>query len=105
MEKDAIHPWRWRFLALWIIIFTAVTFYGIASVQSDSARATALERTNCGLKIFLLTARHARINTARREVGTARKSDLEAAHGYQVLADRFTAVGHCKIPSGLGSNP
>jgi hypothetical protein len=25
----AIHPWRWRLLALWIVIFTIVAFWGI----------------------------------------------------------------------------
>jgi hypothetical protein len=94
--------WRWKLLTVWIVIFTATTIWSLHQIQSDSARASALEHTNCGLKIFLLTARHARLVAAAGEEGRQKDLDLAAAAGYQVLVKRITAVGeHCTIPPDI----
>lgn len=89
--------WFRRAISIWIVVFTLIVGYALHKVDSTSAREAALEQTNCGLKQFLLTARQSRIASASRETGRARKGDLAAARGYLVLAERFTAVGHCKL--------
>lgn len=102
--RDSIHPWRWRALTLWIIIFTALTFLALRNLDNTTAKIAQLEQTNCGLKVFLLTARDARIRQANNSSGRAKDANLRAARGYQDLAERFTAVGNCRIPKDLLRN-
>lgn len=119
LPQEPIHPWRWRFLAAWIIIFTALAFIAIRSGRENSsdinrtvivlkrsnaqlrqskASIVQLQRTNCGLKQFLLAARAARLRAARIENGAQKASDFEAAKGYKRLASTFTGVGvNCKL--------
>jgi hypothetical protein len=33
-----IHPWRWRALTAWIVIFTAVVIYGLHTIRNDAHR-------------------------------------------------------------------
>ena len=100
-DPREIHPWRWRALTAWIVIFSVAVFVTLALTRSQTVDVTKLERTNCGLKIFLLTARRTRLDEAKREVGQAQADDLAAAEGYRLLAERFTAIGNCKIPKRL----
>lgn len=96
-DAEPIHPWRWRGITVWIVVFTAIVFYSLQSTRDQSATLRQLQATNCSLKNFLLTAQQARLNTASHETGVRRKQDLQAAGGYKLLADRFTEVGKCKF--------
>lgn len=47
-RPGAIHPWRWRFLTLWVCIFTAVVSFAVGSnrklaVQGEQAHAALCE--------------------------------------------------------------
>lgn len=109
---DDIHPLRWRFLTIWIILFTFIAFWlirddrNLAQKSNDQIKANGtqirelkktkasvarLEKTDCGLRDFLLDARATRLKLAAHEHGKRRKIDLEAAAGYKSLADRFSA--------------
>lgn len=102
VKTEPLHVWRWRALMLWIAIFTLVVIWSIHDVKDSRAKVTALEHTNCRLKIFMLTARHARLVAAKTEYANVRKTDLKAAHAYKVLADSFTAIGkNCEVPKGI----
>lgn len=97
-----IHPWRWRGLVLWIILFTALTFWAIRGLEHQSATVTELQRTNCGLEKFILQARVTRWQAYVEKQDVA---DLSAVVGYERLAAPFVhnheATGNCPIPSRL----
>lgn len=124
-DPHEIHPWRWRMLALWIVVFTIVSL-----VYANSSRHTArsadktssqtqalvvdlnrtkatvaqLQKTNCSLKIFLLTARKSRYDAYAHELKESPKvaaGDLAAARNYTQLADQFKVGGECIIPPKL----
>lgn len=111
MPREPIHPWRWRMLTLWIIIFSVVVGIetqdnrsSIRELKETKANIQSLQATNCGLKKFLLTAKRARTDAASTEKNkVVRKADLEAAKGYAQLLKPFTpeATGNCKIHVGL----
>lgn len=96
MPNQPITIRRWE-LAASFVALTLVFVFVIVHVQNDSASIHDLQRTNCSLRQFLLTAREARVRSAGAEYGEARKRDLAAARGYADLADRFQgkAIGHC----------
>lgn len=96
-EPEPIHPLRWRALAVWIILFTSITFYALQQIRNQSATLHQLQKTNCGLRNFLLTAEKARLNTASHETGIKKQQDLDAADGYGRLAANFTQVGNCQF--------
>lgn len=109
-ERQPIHPWRWRFVAVWIVIFTIATGYAIRSnrenineLKDAKASVQALQRTNCGLRNFLLTAKQAREKAAQTSTGQIRLDNLQAAAGYKNLLKPFhgrLAVGACPNPPG-----
>jgi hypothetical protein len=102
-RDEPIHPWRWRGLVIWIIIFTVVIFVSLRTqrgavhrLQEDKASIASLQdtiselrRTDCALRRFLLKAREARLKTAESEYGELRQADLDAARGYLALANIF----------------
>jgi hypothetical protein len=47
--KDAIHPWRWRALTLWIILFTAFSFWQYTALQDS--RVSSCKRTYEGIRL------------------------------------------------------
>ena len=127
-KYEALHVWRWRALMAWIVIFTGVTIFVLsksnhAVSQSQTAASQAnqiskentelikelavakanvqsLQRTNCGLEIFLLTARKARYESTLHEVGPKKDLDRQAVNSYKVLAKKFhTSI--CHIPKRL----
>jgi len=107
-RPSEIHPWRWRALTFWIIVFSISVFFALrqnsnqsAELKEQSATLVQLEKTNCNTKVFLLTAREARLDSADTNFGIQRESDLKAAAGYKAIADNFTAIGRCKIPLEL----
>lgn len=101
LRDEPIHPWRWRGLVLWIVIFTGITFWtlvqnreAVHDLQINRARVTALRHTNCALQQFLLSARDARERAAVNETNPAAKRvDVAAARQYNRLAQAFT--GSC----------
>lgn len=112
-ETDrSIHPWRWRMLTLWILVFTIAVGYAlhdnrdliksnrtlIKTTHDQAASVYALQQTNCGLVKFLLTARKARWATYKR---FHRKSDLQAIVGYEKLVAPFLndkhSIDSCKF--------
>jgi hypothetical protein len=67
-----IHPWRWRALTVWCIIFTVLVFWAIRTNRSQisqlhntKANLVSLERTDCTLRDFLFTAYKVRVSTAK----------------------------------------
>lgn len=95
-KTEAIHPWRWRFLALWIIGFTVLAFIALRANRSQivelnrtKADVQQLIATNCALREFLLQAAETRTRAASRETGPERAVDLQAAKAYLRLADTF----------------
>lgn len=122
---NEIHPWRWRALGVWIVIFTVIVIWSIHTSNNTSSNANrlaktnseiildlkhtkasvvSLEKTNCSLKVFLLTARKTRYDAAVREskLGDIKAAgqDQQAADGYKQLADRFN-TDNCVIPKNL----
>lgn len=96
------HGRRWRALFVWILLFTAITFIAINSVRNQAATVHELERTNCNLKTFLLSAKVARIKDANDiRHHRSRNDNLKSAAGYQALANKITAVDGCRIPPKL----
>lgn len=101
-----IHPWRWRMLTVWIVIFTLAVGYGIRNnrdlihrTQDQSAKVESLQQTNCGLTLTLLTARLARWQQYKE---SHRKSDLRAVVGYEkLIKPELVSSGNCKIPQRL----
>lgn len=112
-EDRSIHPWRWRALTLWIIIFTIAVGYSIRdnrgliksnrnlikTTRDQAASVHALQQTNCGLAKFLLIARKARWQTYKR---SHRGLDIQAVVGYEKLVEPFLndkhSVDSCPIP-------
>lgn len=97
-------------IIIWIVIFTFAVGYSIHnsresvdSIRNNKASLVALQKTNCGLKKFLLTAYKARLDDAKVSKGDRQKSDLDAAKGYLGLASSFrrAAIGRCVIPNKL----
>lgn len=91
------HPWRWKALALWIVVFSLVVGWAIRSVDETSAKIDDLQKTNCNTKVFLLTAAN-RAEVQSEQPGiTAEERDAnnDAARIYRNLANNFTAVGEC----------
>lgn len=89
---------RWLIVDAWIIIFTLLTVWAITSLRASTASVSQLQRTNCGVEKFLVTAEQARINTAKASKGDVRTQNLIAANGYYNLALLFaSADGHCAV--------
>lgn len=99
-----IHPMRWRFLAIWIVIFTGIVFVMVrtnrsaisdlhhtkADVGSLKVTTKRLKATNCALREFLHTAAATRRKLAKRDTTTkTRMIDLQAAKQYDFLATTF----------------
>lgn len=106
LHHTSLHPARWTAVGVWIALFSVVVIWIVGSnrhqisqLREAKASVVQLEKTNCGLKKFLLNARNARLKTSYNEEGKQKKNDTDAAAGYQKLADGFTAVGEgCKLP-------
>jgi hypothetical protein len=94
-----VHIRRWQIGAAFAVL-TVIFVLGLVKVQHDAASIHDLQRTNCGLRNFLLTARNARLRAAAEETDGPRQSDLRAAEGYLSLASAFQgkAVGECPPP-------
>ncbi len=45
-HAEAIHPWRWRFLTLWIVVFTVIVFYALNEVRDNAVVAKQLALQN-----------------------------------------------------------
>lgn len=97
LRDEPIHPWRWRGLAVWVIIFTGVTFWvlvqnrqAVNDLRNNRAKVAALLHTNCALQKFLLSARDARAHAAVHDKDpAARHVDQRAAKQYGKLARTF----------------
>lgn len=102
------HPWRWKLLSIWIIIFTILVFWGLRTnrqavhrLKQDKASIIQLERTNCGLRKTLTTARAARVSASEQDKSQRRKrTDLAAIKGYDEVL-KFFPLDNCTtlIPS------
>lgn len=93
------HGRRWSALFVWIIVFTAITFVALYQNRHYAASIHDLQRTNCNLKSFLLSAKVVRISAANDPKQKEQRAlNLKSAAGYQTLADRITAIDGCKIP-------
>lgn len=99
IEEHPIHPWRWRLLFVLFALLCVATYLAIKA----TAPVVDLQKTDCGLKQFLLTARATRISAAENDEGVLRQKDLQAARGYGQIVNRFThkSTGHCEIPARL----
>lgn len=99
MPKREVHLVRWQVVAAFIAVTIGFTF-AIWKVQHDSASIVQLQRTNCRLKQFLVTAEQTRLQAAKRETGLRAQQDRDAARGYRDLSDSFNdgAIGRCRIP-------
>lgn len=104
-EDPPIHPNRWRALLLWIIAFTAITFWligdnrhAIDDLKKAKASIHSLQNTNCRQRNFLVAAHNVRMAAANAETGRARQTDLAAATAYRALIQGYTptAIGKCK---------
>lgn len=110
-----IHPWRWRFFTLWIIVvtvslcifirdqreLTTANKNSIQELNRNRVKVTSLQKTNCGLKVFLLTARRARWDQYRKSKDVL---DLNAVKGYENLVKLFlseSSTGVCDIPASV----
>lgn len=105
-----IHRRRWMLFTVWLVIFTCATGYAIRQnrenineLKKAKANLVALQHTNCGLKLFLLTAKQARLAAANSETGNKRFTDLQAYRGYVQLLRPFTkdSTGNCPVPKSL----
>jgi hypothetical protein len=121
-ERRRRDVWKRRAFVVWLMVFTLAVGYSInenrhttnsvtsltqentsriSDLRRNKAQLGALQRTNCGLKKFLLTARRARWNAYKH---SHRQTDLEAVTGYEKLVTPFAskgATGNCKIPKSL----
>lgn len=105
---QSIHPWRWRFLTVWICIFTILAFFGLRTnreavhdLQETKASVHQLEDTNCALRKFLIAAAEARQRTAEKDHDSVQRAvDLRAAQQYLTLAETFDSGHECerKLP-------
>lgn len=108
--------WLRRGLITWMILFTLATGFAIRKaretsdenrdliikVSEQTASVKQLQKTNCGLEKFLLTARRARYDSAQEKTGAEKDSDMAAVAGYKNLALQFaTADDACEIPKHL----
>lgn len=102
VEQRPIHPWRWRFLAVWILIFTALVFIAIrqnrsaiSQLNANKASLVSLQKTNCALRSFLHAAYAVRIKTAhdKKADSKTRVAAREAAQGYFRLYVLFPKDG------------
>lgn len=93
-RPEPIHPWRWRFLGVWIFIFTFLVFWAvrvnresIADLKQNKAAVNQLRDTNCALREFILAAQQSRERAAKAEKDPkARANDLNTALVYEKLA-------------------
>lgn len=104
VRHEPIHPMRWTALTIWIIAFTIVVALGMRSLQDQqddlkrqSATIAQLQKTNCSLRTFLLSAEaRNRVTAEDPAINEAtRKANLRAANGYHQLAAVITATGPC----------
>lgn len=109
------HPWRWRLIQVWIIVFTIVVAIligdnhtQIKNVIVNKASIIQLQQTNCRLKAFLVQAEISRLQLVKHESGTIKQLDLKAAISYYKLATAFdSSVGkyctaHAAAPPRIG---
>jgi hypothetical protein len=92
-----VHPWRWRALTIWIVVFTGVMLYSFHSVDDTTAKIRDLQKTNCNTKVFLLTAaeRNQVAADLKSNPPAERRANRRAAASYRVIANNFIAVGYC----------
>jgi hypothetical protein len=86
------------FLILFAIYVGALTNsnrHSISELKKNKASIASLQRTNCGLRSFLLKARTARLRTAQNEQGDAKQRDIAAAKSYDVILLIYTK-DNCK---------
>jgi hypothetical protein len=99
-SREPIHPWRWRALTAWIVIFSIVVIVELNRISEQSATVAQLQHTNCGLEKFLLTARKSRYNSYLK---SHEKTDIQAVIGYEQILLPFaynkSSVGKCPVPS------
>lgn len=104
-DPETYHRLRWRILWVWMIAVSAVVIISLGIFRGNTATVRELQHTNCKLKVFLLTARAARIDDAiHAKTAAVRADNIKAAIGYSNLVLPFSdshAVGHCPIPSNL----
>lgn len=98
------HRWRWRVLAVWIVVFSVVVGWGMQNLSDTKADISNLKATNCALVQFLVTAREARLEDAKHARGSKRAADLQAAYSYKRLIDAFGRV-HCRAKIYKSSPP
>jgi hypothetical protein len=106
VQVRPIHPWRWKGIYVWIILFTAAAIlFGhilqqqVQDVKNTKASIVSLQSTNCRQRNFLVAAHNARVRSANSETGAIRQADLDAAKSYELLIAGYgpESLGHCKI--------
>lgn len=119
-ERRKGHRMTSRLLVIWIVVFSIAVGYAvqenrdttnettrlvkenakrISDINRNKAALKSLKKTNCGLELFLLTARKARFDSYVRFHDSA---DLEAVRGYEHLIAPFkNSTGNCPIPHKL----
>jgi hypothetical protein len=73
-------------------------------LQLSTAKIGQLEKTNCGLKLFLLRARRARWDTYQRNLraGKPTREDLRAVTGYELILRLYVGgTGVCVAPKSV----
>lgn len=122
-DRRARARWGRRLFVAWLVVFSLLVMYSIranrdntnesnalvrensrriAEIKQSKAAVSALQRTNCGLLKFLVTARKARWQSYE---ASHRSDDLRAVMGYEKLAEPFVtdrhATGKCPIPKRI----
>lgn len=52
-QPPEVHPWRWRLLAIWIILFTAIAFWGMRTNRETARDGHQAHDAICVLKVDL----------------------------------------------------
>lgn len=96
MNREPIHPYRWAAVALCFIVLGIACFIAIRDnrnainqISQQKASIKQLQRTNCGLREFLISAKQARIRLYRIDHGRKRRIDRQALRGYKSILRNF----------------
>lgn len=71
-DPHEIHPWRWRMLTVWIVIFTAVVMYAIYENKArvhdiQQSRVYSCQQTKLDFRhLILLSVRGKKLNDGQK---------------------------------------
>jgi hypothetical protein len=68
LRPGGFHAWRWRFVILWIVVFSVVIGWSVRTIGHDQDRTCRVaERDNTQLRKLLQLAQHNAAVTLRRD--------------------------------------